>query len=70
MFNSSRPDDFHVSNISSNRILQVCENESNCQPKLEYQKYSCKYMLMNYQSLLKIIFPIKPLNNRAEYKAN
>jgi len=42
-FNSSRAEDFHVKNISSNTILQVCENESNCQPKLENQKYSCKF---------------------------
>lgn len=42
MYNSSRAEDFHVKNISSNNIIQVCENESNCQPKLEYQKHSCK----------------------------
>lgn len=45
MYNSSRPEDFHVKNISSNIILQVCENGSNCQPKLEYQKYSCKFYI-------------------------
>ncbi|XP_022175312.1 uncharacterized protein LOC111037212 isoform X3 [Myzus persicae] len=43
-YNSSRPEDFHTKNISSNRILQVCESVSNCQPKLEYQKYSLNVM--------------------------
>lgn len=42
-FNSSRAEDFHVKNISSNTILQVCENETNCQPTLENQKYSCEF---------------------------
>lgn len=45
-FNSSRAEDFHVKNISSNIILQVCENESTCQPKLENQKYSCKFIFI------------------------
>lgn len=43
VYNSSRVEDFHVKTICLNTILQVCTNESSCQPKLEYQKYSCKY---------------------------
>lgn len=45
MYNSSRAEDFHVKNISSNTILQLCESELKCQPKLEDQRYSCKFLL-------------------------
>lgn len=45
MFNSSREEDFHVKNISFNTILQLCENELKCQPKLEDQRYSRKFLL-------------------------
>lgn len=59
VFNSSRTEDFHVKNISSNIILQVCENESTCQPKLENQKYSCKfYIYLCIHFKLKIIIKI------------
>lgn len=52
MYNSSRTEDFHVKNISSNIILQLCEKESNCQPKLEYQKYSCKLIFREFKSIV------------------
>lgn len=45
MYNSSRAQDFHVKNISFNTILQLCENELKCQPKLEDQRYSRKFLL-------------------------
>lgn len=42
MYNSSKTEDLHVKNISSNKILQLCEKDMNCQPRLNFQKYSCK----------------------------
>ncbi|XP_025198472.1 uncharacterized protein LOC112596868 isoform X1 [Melanaphis sacchari] len=64
-YNSSRPEDFHIKNISSNRILQVCENQSNCQPKLEYQKYSLNVMDIDndgYRELVSVLVTYKFIN--------
>lgn len=57
MYNSSRAEDFHVKNISVNTILQLCENDLKCQPKLEDQRYSCKF-------LLKLVISVSSIPNK------
>ncbi|CAH1730853.1 uncharacterized protein LOC114132240 isoform X1 [Aphis gossypii] len=72
-FNSSKSEDFHIKNISSNRILQVCENESNCQPKLEYQKYSLNVMDIDndgYRELVSVLVTYKFINAFSQFYLN
>ncbi|KAL4101057.1 hypothetical protein QTP88_021078 [Uroleucon formosanum] len=72
-YNSSRPEDFYIKNISSNRILQVCENVSNCQPKLEYQRYSLNVMDIDndgYRELVSVSVTYQFINGLGQFYMN
>ncbi|XP_015374905.1 PREDICTED: uncharacterized protein LOC107169618 isoform X4 [Diuraphis noxia] len=72
-YNSSRPEDFHIKNISSNKILQVCENVSNCQPRLEYQKYSLNVMDVDedgYRELVSVSVTYEFINTLGQFYMN
>uniref|UniRef100_A0A2S2NUQ9 FAM234A/B beta-propeller domain-containing protein n=1 Tax=Schizaphis graminum TaxID=13262 RepID=A0A2S2NUQ9_SCHGA len=72
-YNSSRLEDFHIKNISSNKIIQVCENESNCQPKLEYQKYSLNVMDIDndgHRELVSVLVTYQFINSFSQFYLN
>lgn len=72
-YNSSRPEDFYIKNISLNRILQVCENVSNCQPKLEFQRYSLNVMDIDndgYRELVSVSVTYQFINGLGQFYMN
>lgn len=73
MYNSSMSDNFHVKNISSNSILQLCGNGSNCQPKLDYQKYSLSVLDIDndgYRELVSVLVTFKVVNSLNQFSAS